>query len=113
MADNSSVSVSAAPAEFANAPAIPMPDNNAVVGQMLFEKAKTEYPYLADKDIAFDYAPAKGRGFLEFYSPEETVSGGELPRKTAEFLLSLASEADAVVIQLSACQAVLRSEREN
>ena len=79
MPDNASVSVSAAPAEFANAPAIPMPDNNAVVGQMIFEKAKSEYPYLADKDIAFDYAPGKGRGFLEFYSPEETGSP-EYPR---------------------------------
>lgn len=56
-----------------------MPDDNAVVGQMLFEKAKKEYPYLADKEIAFDYAPAKGRGYLEFYSPTETGSP-EYPR---------------------------------
>jgi hypothetical protein len=54
-------------------------DDNNVIGQMLFEKAKTEYPYLADKDIAFDYAPNQGRGFLEFYSPEETGSP-EYPR---------------------------------
>ena len=56
-----------------------MPDDNAVVGQMLFEKAKKEYPYLADKDIAFDYAPGKGQGYLEFYSPTETGSP-EYPR---------------------------------
>jgi len=54
-------------------------DDNNVIGQMLFEKAKTEYPYLADKDIAFDYAPNQGRGFLEFYGPEETGSP-EYPR---------------------------------
>jgi len=40
------------------------------------------------------------------------VSGSELPAKTAGFLLSLASEADAVVGQLTACQAILRSERQ-
>lgn len=38
-------------------------------------------------------------------------AGAELPAKTAGFLLSLASEADAVVIQLSACQAILQSDR--
>jgi hypothetical protein len=48
-------------------------------GAKLLETAQKEYPYLADKDIAFDYAPAKGRGFLEFYSPEETGSP-EYPR---------------------------------
>jgi len=59
-----------------------MPDevsNNDVMGSMIFEKAKTEYPYLADKDIAYKYSPAQGRGFLEFYSPEETGSP-EYPR---------------------------------
>ena len=65
--------------EFIGQPISPSVSNDQVIGQMLFEKAKTEYPYLADKDIAFDYAPAKGRGFLEFYSPEETGSQ-EYPR---------------------------------
>jgi len=53
--------------------------NNDVIGSLMFENAKKEYPYLADKDIAFDYAPSQGRGFLEFYSPEETGSP-EYPR---------------------------------
>jgi hypothetical protein len=53
--------------------------NNDVIGSLMFENAKKEYPYLADKDIAFDYAPGQGRGFLEFYSPEETGSP-EYPR---------------------------------
>jgi len=39
-------------------------------------------------------------------------SGAELPAKTSQFLLSLAAEADSVTMQLSACQAILRSERE-
>ena len=56
-----------------------MPDDNAVVGQMLFEKAKKEYPYLADKDIAFKFSPDAGRGYLEFYSPDEPGSP-EYPR---------------------------------
>jgi len=38
-------------------------------------------------------------------------TGAELPAKTSQFLLGLASEADAVVIQLSACQAILQSDR--
>ena len=48
-------------------------------GETLFERAKKEYPYLSDKDIAYKYSPQKGRGFLEFYSPEETGSP-EYPR---------------------------------
>ena len=56
-----------------------MPDDNAVVGQMLFEQAKKEYPYLADKNIAFDYAPGKGRGKLEFFPPDEP-GNAEYPR---------------------------------
>jgi hypothetical protein len=65
--------------EFIGQPTSPSVSNNEVIGQMLFERAKTDYPYLADKNIAFDYAPGKGRGFLEFYSPEETGSP-EYPR---------------------------------
>lgn len=48
-------------------------------GSKLFETAQQEYPYLANKDIAFKYSPQQGRGFLEFYSPEETGSP-EFPR---------------------------------
>jgi len=35
----------------------------------------------------------------------------ELPRTAGEFLISLAAEADRVTEQLSACQAILKSER--
>jgi hypothetical protein len=35
----------------------------------------------------------------------------ELSRQAAEFLVSLASEADAAVKQLAACQAVIESDR--
>lgn len=34
-----------------------MPNDDEVMGQMMFEKAKTEYPYLADKDISYKYSP--------------------------------------------------------
>jgi len=40
------------------------------------------------------------------------AKGADLPAKTAGFLLGLANEADAVVGQLTACQAILRSERQ-
>jgi len=56
-----------------------MPNDDEVMGQMMFEKAKTEYPYLAEKDISYKYSPQGGRGFLEFYDPEETGSP-EYPR---------------------------------
>lgn len=48
-------------------------------GAKLFEKAQQEYPYLSGKDIAYKYSPNQGRGFLEFYDPEETGSP-EYPR---------------------------------
>ena len=57
----------------------PSETDTNVVGQMLFEKAKSEYPYLSDKDIAFKYSPSEGRGFLEFYPPDEPGSP-EYPR---------------------------------
>lgn len=44
-------------------------------------------------------------------SGSDGSSGANLPVKTAQFLLGLASEADAVTIQLSACQAILQSDR--
>jgi hypothetical protein len=53
--------------------------NDEVVGQMLFEKAQTDYPYLADKNLAFKYSPGGGRGLLEFYGPDEPGSP-EYPR---------------------------------
>ena len=48
-------------------------------GGKLFETAQKEYPYLSGKDIAYKYSPKQGRGFLEFYGPEETGSP-EYPR---------------------------------
>ena len=53
--------------------------NNDVIGSLMFENAKKEYPYLADKNLAFKYSPSVGRGFLEFYGPDETGSP-EYPR---------------------------------
>lgn len=38
-------------------------------------------------------------------------AGGELSEPTAEFLVGLAAEADAVVHQLAACQAVVEADR--
>ncbi len=40
------------------------------------------------------------------------AAGAELSKEATGFLLSLASEADAVVLQLTACQNVLASERQ-
>ena len=40
------------------------------------------------------------------------AKGGELPSATARFLLGLATEADRIVDQLTACQLIMRSERE-
>jgi hypothetical protein len=59
-----------------------MPDevsNDDVMGSMMFERTKQEYPYLADKDISFKYSPNEGRGFLEFYGEDEPGSP-EYPR---------------------------------
>ena len=49
-------------------------NNDEVLGAMMFEKAKKEYPYLADKDIGFAYTPQEGDRKLEFYSPDEPGS---------------------------------------
>lgn len=48
-------------------------------GNKLFERAQQEYPYLSDKNIAYKYSPGQGRGFLEFYDPEE-IGSPEFPR---------------------------------
>lgn len=44
-------------------------------------------------------------------SRSDSASDGELSGTTAEFLVSLAAEADSVVLQLSACQSVVISDR--
>lgn len=46
-------------------------------GSKLFERAQQEYPYLANKDIAYLYTPSKDSRYLEFYGPEETGSPEE------------------------------------
>ena len=51
-----------------------------VIGAMLWEKTKKEYPYLADKELQFKYSPTKkSLGGIEFFDPEETGSP-ESPR---------------------------------
>jgi len=49
------------------------------IGESLFEASKEQFPYLADKNLAFKYSPGSGRGFLEFYGPDEEGSP-EYPR---------------------------------
>lgn len=56
-----------------------MADDNEIMGQMMFEKAKTEYPYLADKEISFAYTPTEGDRMLEFYNVDETERPAYLP----------------------------------
>ena len=43
--------------------------------------------------------------------PDHAGAAGELSAKTSGFLVGLASEADQVAAQLSACQALVRSDR--
>ena len=48
----------------------------------LLDLAKTEFPYLADKDIQYSFVPKtdlKDPRMLEFYSPEETQRPANLP----------------------------------
>ena len=57
-----------------------MAENNEVIGQMMFDKAQKEYPYLANKDISFAYTPTEGeQRMLEFYHPEETERPEYMP----------------------------------
>ena len=49
-------------------------------GSELFEQAKKDYPYLADKDIVFKYSPnPNDQRMLEFYHPEETERPEYMP----------------------------------
>jgi hypothetical protein len=56
-----------------------MPNNDDVMGAMMFEKAQKEYPYLAGKDISFMYSPQQDDRMLEFWHPDEPGSS-ESPR---------------------------------
>jgi hypothetical protein len=58
-----------------------MAENNDVIGSLMFEGAKKEYPYLADKDIAFAYTPTEGdQRMLEFYPPDEEQRPAYIPK---------------------------------
>lgn len=46
-------------------------------GANLWQQAQEQYPYLANKDVAYLYTPSKEQRYLEFYSPEETGSPEE------------------------------------
>jgi hypothetical protein len=46
---------------------------------MLLEQARKEYPILKDLDIGYKYSPGAGKGFLEYYPPDE-VGSPEYPR---------------------------------
>lgn len=50
-------------------------NNDEVMGAMMMDRAKKEYPYLADKDIAFTYSPkVKTKNQLESWPVGETGS---------------------------------------
>ena len=49
-------------------------DNNEVMGQMMFEKAQKEYPYLAGKDIAYKYSPKENAEYML-----ESYQGDDIP----------------------------------
>jgi len=55
-----------------------MADDNDVLGAMVFEKAKQQYPYLADKDIAYKYTPQENPEYmLESYQGEDIPAWGQ------------------------------------
>ena len=46
--------------------------NNDVIGSLMFENAKKEYPYLANQDIAFKYSPKTNSEYmLEHYQGDD------------------------------------------
>jgi prophage endopeptidase len=67
---------------------------------------------LRDPNGSSECVPSTSGEIASSTSGRNGGAGSELPAKTAQFLLGLASEADAVVGQLTACQAILRSERQ-
>ena len=72
----------------------------------------TTAPVLRDPNAA--ECKASGSGSAETpasASGRNGAPGANLPKATGDFLLGLASEADAVTIQLGACQDVLEGER--
>ena len=52
--------------------------DNEVMGAMMFDRAKQEYPYLGDKDIAFKYSPQpKPQYMLESYKGDDAPDWGK------------------------------------
>jgi hypothetical protein len=57
-----------------------MADDKDLLGQIMFDKAQKEYPYLQGKDISFAYTPTPNETRqLEFYPPEETQRPAYIP----------------------------------
>jgi len=75
-----------------------MPDdiqNDEVIGQMLFDKAKTEYPYLANQDIAFKYTPSENPEYmLEHYQGEDIPDWGKGRKQAIEVFNTKTSPLD-------------------
>jgi hypothetical protein len=60
-----------------------MPTSDEVMGQMLLQNAKKEFPYLAKQDFGFAYTPnLQEERLLEFYAPNEP-GAPESPRPTS------------------------------
>ena len=56
---------------------IPSVTDADVTGQLIFDKAKQQFPYLADKDIAYKYSPQKNPKYmLESYKGDDAPSWG-------------------------------------
>jgi len=58
---------------------VPPVQDNDVMGQMMFQKAQQQYPYLADKEIPFVYTPVEGsKNLLEVWKQGEEGEPGYL-----------------------------------
>jgi len=73
---------------------------------LVAESVRLRDPYATGKACG-DSAPAATPGAVR----DNGSAGAELSQKAAAFLRQLTSEADAVVLQLQACQDILRQER--
>jgi len=87
VADNASVEIGpitdvqpVTPAQFKNIDTSMLDIIATDKGNQLFQQAQKEYPYLANKDIAFKYSPNPAdERMLEFYHPEETERPQYMP----------------------------------
>jgi len=48
---------------------IPPVTDNDVAGQIMWQKAQQEYPYLAQQQVPFVYTPKEGKNYLEVWQP--------------------------------------------